>query len=118
MRVLAGLFVIFLFFAGCSYYTQPDQEEARAHTTSGLRTGSGTIDSVGVLPRGRQDAPAATGGRAPDPNAYRLFIRMDSGGFQTVDTDNSTFMAGEAVEITPDGRVQHVSGTGLQVPRH
>jgi hypothetical protein len=41
---------------------------------------------------------------------------MDSGGFQTVDVDNSTFMAGEAVEITPDGRVQHISGTGLQVP--
>jgi len=113
MRVLAALVFVFAVFAGCSYYSQPSQENAQAHTTSGLRAGSGTIDSVGVLPHRRKDAPAATGGRSPDPNAYRLFIRMDSGCFQTVDTDNPTFMAGESIEISPDGRIQRISGTTL-----
>ncbi|MGQ0651089.1 MAG: hypothetical protein ACT4P4_02290 [Betaproteobacteria bacterium] len=58
--------------------------------------------------------PAATGGsRAADPNAYRLYLMMDGGGFQTVDVDNSSFMAGEAVEILADGTVRRVSGTTL-----
>jgi hypothetical protein len=30
-----------------------------------------------------------------------------------VDVDNGTFMAGEAVELTNDGRVVRVSGTSL-----
>jgi len=34
-------------------------------------------------------------------------------GFQTVDTDNPTFMPGEYVEITPDGRVLRISATTL-----
>jgi hypothetical protein len=40
-------------------------------------------------------------------------LHMSSGGFQTVDVDNGTFMAGEEVEITPDGRVLRISGTTL-----
>ena len=116
MRVLAGLVFVFAVFAGCSYYTQPTEAEAQAHSTQHLIAGSGTIDSVGVLPHARKAPSAATGGSA-DPNAYRLFVRMDSGGFQTVDTDSSSFMAGESIEITPNGRVQHVSGTTIQLPR-
>jgi hypothetical protein len=37
---------------------------------------------------------------------------MDA-GFQTVDVDNSGFMAGEHVEITKEGRVRRV-GTAFQ----
>lgn len=97
----------------CSYYTDRTEEQSRTHATP-LRTGTGTIQSVGVLPRGRKDAPAATGGsRASDPNAYRLQLLMDSGGYQTVDVDNSSFMSGESVEILADGTVRRVSGTTL-----
>jgi hypothetical protein len=38
---------------------------------------------------------------------------MDGDGFQTVDIDSSRFLAGEAVELTNDGRVVRVSGTTL-----
>ena len=40
-------------------------------------------------------------------------MQMDSGGFQTVDIDSSRFLAGEAVELTNDGRVVRVSGTSM-----
>jgi hypothetical protein len=39
---------------------------------------------------------------------------MDA-GTQSVDVDNSTFMPGEAVEVTADGRVRRISGTSLMV---
>lgn len=52
-------------------------------------------------------------GRYPDRNLYRLFLQMDGGGFQNVDIDNSRFLAGEAVELTNDGRVVRVTGTTL-----
>jgi hypothetical protein len=38
---------------------------------------------------------------------------MDVGGFQTVDIDDASFMAGQAVELTNDGRIVRVSGTTL-----
>ena len=36
---------------------------------------------------------------------------MDSGGFQSVDVDSGRFFAGQAVELTNDGRVVLVSAT-------
>ena len=38
---------------------------------------------------------------------------MDTKGFQAVDTDSNEFFVGQTVNITPDGRIQHVSGTRL-----
>jgi len=38
---------------------------------------------------------------------------MDAGGFQTVDIDEGSFLIGEAIELTNDGRVVRVSGTTL-----
>jgi hypothetical protein len=38
---------------------------------------------------------------------------MDAGGFQTVDIDSSRFLAGQAVDLTNDGRVVLVSGTSI-----
>ena len=48
-----------------------------------------------------------------DRNLYRLYVRMDAGGFQTVDIDEGSFLIGEAIELTNDGRVVRVSGTTL-----
>ena len=83
--------------AACSYYKDASWIEGHILSPGNFRAGSGVIQSVGVL---RNDA-------------YRLYLHMDIGGFQSVDVDNGTFMAGEAVELTNDGRVVRVSGTSL-----
>jgi hypothetical protein len=109
-----ALLLLFAALTGCSYWQDPGQAEGKAVSMSGVRPGYGRIESVGVLPGARRGAAAAGGGsNRPDPNAYRLSLHMSSGGFQTVDVDNGTFMAGEEVEITPDGRVLRISGTTL-----
>ncbi len=79
--------------------------------------GSGTIQSVGVLPNANPNPAPAEKGRTPDRNLYRLFLQMDVGGFQSVDVDTAGFMAGQVVELTNDGRVVPVSGTLLRKAR-
>jgi hypothetical protein len=82
-----------------------------------FRAGSGVIQSVGVLPNANPKPAPAEKGRTPDKNLYRLFLQMDVGGFQSVDVDTGVFMAGQVVELTNDGRVVRVSGTGLMKGR-
>ncbi len=82
--------------AACSS-SDPKWLEGNILSPGNFRAGSGVIQSVGVLHR----------------DAYRLYLHMDVGGFQSVDVDNGTFMAGEAVELTNDGRVVRVSGTSM-----
>jgi hypothetical protein len=88
--------VLSLALAACSSFPEAGNE-GNILAPGNFRAGSGVIQSVGVL---RNDA-------------YRLYLHMDVGGFQSVDVDNGTFMAGEAVELTNDGRVVRVSGTSL-----
>jgi hypothetical protein len=88
----------------CATYDPPSAAEGHALSQAGIRPGFGFIDSVAVV-RGARAESAGAGGSAPDRNAYRLFLRMDNGGSQTIDQDNPTFMAGERVQITPDGRI-------------
>jgi hypothetical protein len=103
-----------LALTSCSYYSDPSQVEGTIVTPSNFIAGTGIIDSVGVLPRARApEATAGSGRRRPDPHLYRLYIRMDAGGFQSVDVDNSSFAAGQAIELTNDGRIVHVSGMTL-----
>ena len=114
MRLYAGIFLLAL--AGCSAVTDDSVAEATIIRPGNFKPGSGTIQSVGVLRGARPaDAPATadTKGKDPDRNLYRLYLQMDAGGFQSVDIDNSRFMAGEAVELTNDGRVVRVTGTSL-----
>jgi len=99
--------------AGCTIYTDPNMAEGTIFST-GAKPGYGTIESVGVLRNARRNAPAQSTAAAGDPHGYRLFLRMDA-GTQFVDVDNSTFMPGEAVEVTADGRVRRISGTSLMV---
>jgi hypothetical protein len=96
-----------LLLAGCSYYSNPSQVEGIIVTPGNFSAGSGLITDVAVVPRANK-APDAK-----DPNHYRISVRMDNGGMQSVDTDNSSFMTGQAVELTNDGRIVHVSGTTL-----
>ena len=114
MRIRAPL-LLSLLLASCTYAQDESLLEAHIVRPGNFIAGSGTVESVGVLPGAR---PPGTGADAkskyPDRNLYRLFIRMDVGGFQSVDIDSSRFLAGEAVELTNDGRVVRVSGTTLR----
>ena len=106
MRI-RSILISLLFLAGCSYYQDPRQAEATIVAPGNFKAGSGVIESVSVLPRANKQP------NARDPHLYRLSLRMDAGGFQTVDIDSAAFMTGEAVELTNDGRVVPVSGTTL-----
>jgi hypothetical protein len=115
MQVRTLLLSALLALAGCSYWQDSSQAEANIVGPGNFKAGSGTVDSVGVLPNARKSGSAAASGsgQKPDPNLYRLSLRMDVGGFQQVDVDNGTFVAGEAVELTNDGRVLRITGTSL-----
>jgi hypothetical protein len=114
MQARLFLLALSLALTACSYFQDASQIEGTIVAPGNFKAGSGVITSVGVLTNANKGkaAPSSTG-RRPDPNLYRLQLQMDTGGFQTVDVDNGTFMAGEAVELTNDGRVVRVSGTSL-----
>ena len=96
---------------GCTTTSEPGLLEANIVAPGNFIAGSGIIDSVGVLPGKRKPGTGTDGEN--DRNLYRLYVRMDAGGFQTVDIDSSRFIAGEAIELTNDGRVVRVSGTSF-----
>ena len=99
---------------GCTYVQDPTQLEATIVAPGNFKAGSGVIESISVLPNANKDKSVLAGARrAPDPHLYRLSLRMDVGGFQTVDIDDGSFLTGQAVELTNDGRVVRVSGTTL-----
>ena len=95
-----------LLLAGCTSVSDPSQNESQIVTPGNFRAGSGVIHSIAVVPN--------KGTKAKEPHLYRLYIHMDVGGFQSVDVEDNTFFAGEAVNLTNDGRVERVSGTALQ----
>ena len=99
--------------AACTSYQEGASREGTIVSPSNFRAGSGVISSVAVLPNANPDAAATGGDKRPDRNLYRITLRMDNGGFQQVDVDNASFMAGQAVELTNDGRIVLVSGTTL-----
>jgi hypothetical protein len=109
MQVRAAILVFAL--AGCSTFGGGASAEATIVGPGNFRSGSGVISSVAVLPNANKEAAAGGGDRKPDPNLYRVALQMDNGGYQTVDVDSAGFMAGQAVELTNDGRIVLVSGT-------
>ena len=115
MRIRASLLLCIL-LAGCTYVSDESLLEANIVRPGNFIAGSGTIESVGVVPGARAPGTGADAkGKYPDRNLYRLYLRMDAGGFQSVDIDSSRFLAGEAIELTNDGRVVKVSGTTLRI---
>jgi hypothetical protein len=108
------LLALALTLAACSHFQDPGQIEGTIVAPGNFTAGSGVIVGVGVLPNANKGrAQPSSPGQRPDPNLYRVTVRMDIGGIQSVDIDNSTFVEGEAVELTNDGRIVHVSGTSL-----
>jgi calcineurin-like phosphoesterase len=86
----------------CTIARDPSHLEANIIRPGNFKAGSGIIESIGSLREGKM---------------HRLYLRMDAGGFQTVDIDSERFFQGQAVELTNDGRVVLVSGTTFHVPR-
>jgi hypothetical protein len=105
LRILIASLVV---LAGCTYYQDPSDAEATIVAPGNFTAGPGVIEAVSVLPRANKEP------HARDPHLYRLSLRMNAGGFQTVDIDSSGFMTGEAVDLTNDGRIVRVSGTTLK----
>ncbi len=99
-------FLMAFFLAACSVYQDPSQLEGAIVTPGNFIAGSGVVVGVAVVRRANKNNPN-------DPNLYRISLQMDKGGFQQIDTDNSTFFTGQAVNLTNDGRIEHVSGTTL-----
>jgi len=105
MRIATLLGLLFL--SACTLTSDPALNEARIIAPGNFTIGSGVVTSVGVL-RG-----ADRSGNDADPHLYRLFLRMDRTGTQSVDVDSNPFFAGDAVELTNDGRVVRVTGTSF-----
>ena len=105
MRLRAPLLLsTLLLLHACTVARDPGHLEANIIRPGNFRAGSGVIDSIGVL-------------SGESGKHYRLSLRMDNGGFQTVDIDSERFFPGQAVDLTNDGRVVLVSGTALHAPR-
>ena len=98
--------LIALLLTACSAYQNPSDIEGSIVKPGNFIAGSGVVVGVAVVPR-------ANKGNPNDPNLYRISLQMDQGGFQNIDTDNSTFFVGQAVNLTNDGRIEHVSGTSM-----
>jgi hypothetical protein len=115
MQARLLLAIALVAIGACSYFQDPGQQEATIVRPGNFRKGSGVITSVAVLPNANKAKAEAAGAsrRKPDPNLYHVELQMDGDGFQAVDIDNGTFMAGEAVELTNDGRLVRVSGTSV-----
>lgn len=116
MRFRAPLLLsaLLVLLQACTAALDESQLEANIVRPSNFTAGSGVIESVGVLRGAREPGTGSDStGPRPDRNLYRLYLHMDVGGFQTVDIDSGRFMAGQAVELTNDGRVTMVSGTSI-----
>jgi hypothetical protein len=107
------LLVLACVLAACTTFGGGASSEATIVRPGNFRAGTGTISSVAVLPNANKDPAAAGGDKKPDTNLYRVALQMDNGGYQTVDVDSALFMAGQAVELTNDGRIVLISGTTL-----
>jgi len=103
LRMKNALILLALLTTACSYYQQPSDAEAEIVRPGAFIPGSGVITQISVLRNQNKGEP--------DPNLYRISIRIDISGYQEVDIDSNTFFVGEAVELTNDGRILHVSGT-------
>lgn len=94
-----------LSLVACSSYDSGNAEGTIVRPGNFI-AGSGVVTGVGVLRNQNLNNPY-------DRNLYRISLHMDVGGFQQIDTDNNTFAEGQAVNLTNDGRIEHVSGTSL-----
>lgn len=77
--------------------------------TSSFRSGTGIIESIGLvtLPPAGWSSSAAAGASAPlaAPGPYRITLRMDDGTIQTLIQDTRAFLVGDRIHLGADGRL-------------
>lgn len=102
MRIRAPLLlsIAVVLLQACSAGRTMEDLQATIVTPGNFTKGSGEIYNVAVVNR-----------PGDQPSLYRLYLRMDGGGTQTVDVDKAIFMTGQFVELTNDGRAVLLSGT-------
>jgi len=93
LAFLAGL-------ASCRSLQDAREIEANILAPGNFRAGSGVVESLAPV-AGRRDV-------------WRLSLRMDSSGFQSIDVDYGGYFSGDVVELTNDGRVVRATGTSLK----
>src|SRR4051812_5860807 len=96
------IFVVLAFaaLAACQSLQDAREIEANIVAPGNFRQGSGVIESVAPI--------------FESHGLWRLSLRMDNTGFQSVDVDDGRFIPGEFVELTNDGRVVRATGTSLK----
>ena len=84
-----------------------------AGATVGYRAGYGVIESMSLVyiptvrgPSASAGSTAATG--VPEVGPYRMTVRMEDGGLQSLVVDNRSFMVGDRVQLGTDGRVSRL----------
>ena len=118
-----ALSVLVLSLAACTtyepgYVTTPPQPEVRPaaaplYPVASYRPGYGVVEAIALERFAGARTPSAgaggtasgTVGHAIDRTGYRLTLRMDDGGMQTIAQDNRDFRVGDRVQLTADGRV-------------
>jgi hypothetical protein len=70
------------------------------------RPGYGVVESVALVRPGPVPSASAGGTVAPPP--YRVTVRMDDGTVQIIDQDNRSFLVGDRVQFTNDGRILRI----------
>jgi len=110
--------------AGCTtYYDPPPPVAVRSSanaplsaasnvaptaSSSAWKPGAGVIQTISLAPPASSDS-ASAGGTVPSAvtgmGPYRMTLRMDDGGVQTLIVDNRAFLVGDRVEVSPEGRM-------------
>jgi hypothetical protein len=68
------------------------------------RIGSGLIESIAAV-----RAPLSSiGGASSQSGVYRLVVRMDDGSVQVLDQNSRSFLVGDRVQLTADGRISRL----------
>jgi hypothetical protein len=75
-----------------------------AASAPAYRSGSGIVESISLV---TPPASAAAGGTQPPTvsGPYRITLRMDDGGVQTIIADTRAVLVGDRLQIMPDGRL-------------
>jgi len=97
MRRTVAIAALALAVVGCTLSRDASRLDATIVAPGNFLAGSGIVVAVSPL--------AGSGG------LYRVSVQLDTKGFQAIDVDRNTFLVGQAVAITNDGRIEHVSGT-------
>ena len=94
MKILFGVLLASL-LAGCL-----------ADLPTATRPGTGIVQEVRRSPGDSPSRAAQTGGQYP--SGYYVWVRMEDGSVQTVQSVSGAFARGDRVRLTPEGRLEKI----------